>query len=104
MALRWDDAHDGSPWSTGYDGDRLAAQVVRYDTVGGGAAGWVGYVLGERVTGRCTDMATAQGAVERELGADGSARDPHDGSDAGRADGSAPAPGDDGSAQVLHDG
>ena len=62
--IAWHDAHDGSPAQTGYDGDRLVAQVAFYDVVGGLGPGWVGYVHGERVTGRCADSATARAAVE----------------------------------------
>jgi len=62
--LTWRDAHDGSPAQLGFTADGLlVAQVAFYDTVGGGGPGWVGYAAGERVTGRCTDSATARRLV-----------------------------------------
>lgn len=67
VELTWHDAHDGSPSQTGFRGVRLVAQVAFYDVVGGGGPGWVGYVNGERVTGRCADSATARASVERSL-------------------------------------
>lgn len=65
MALRWDDAHDGSPAQLGYAGDRLVAQVAFYDVVDGAGRGWVGYERGRRVTGRCPSSAAARAEVER---------------------------------------
>lgn len=65
--LTWHDAHDGSPAQTGYRGDRLVAQVAFYDVVAGRGPGWVGYVRGERVTGRCRTDAIARAAVERAV-------------------------------------
>jgi hypothetical protein len=62
--MEWLDAHDGSPAQTGYVDGRLVAQVAYYDIVAGRGPGWVGYVRGERVTGRCTDSATARLVVE----------------------------------------
>ncbi len=64
LHLIWHDAHDGSPAQTGYVDGRLVAQVAFYDVVGGSGPGWVGYVHGERVTGRCVDAAVARRAVE----------------------------------------
>jgi hypothetical protein len=63
--MRWEQAHDGSPHRLGYRGDRLVGQVAFYDTVNGGASGWVGYVHGARVTGRCTTPTLASELVER---------------------------------------
>lgn len=64
--LTWHDAHDGSPSQTGFrEGGFLVAQVAFYDVVGGGGPGWVGYLQGVRVTGRCADSAAARASVER---------------------------------------
>lgn len=63
--MRWRDAHDGSPAQTGYDGETLVAQVAYYDVVGGGGPGWVGYLHGERVTGRCPTDAGCRALVEQ---------------------------------------
>jgi hypothetical protein len=65
MGLRWDRSHEGTtPALLGYDGQYLVAQVARYDMVAGQGPGWVGYVRGIRVTGRCTTADVAQRAVE----------------------------------------
>jgi hypothetical protein len=64
MAIRWNDSHDGSPNLLGFDGQILAGQVARYDSVDGNGPGWVGYVHGHRVTGPCLDANTARAGVE----------------------------------------
>ena len=64
MALSWDPAHDGSPHMLGYDGQRLVAQVAFYDVVAGRGPGWVGYVRGNRVTGRCLSSELAMHLVD----------------------------------------
>ena len=64
--LRWTPAHEGNEgtlWAYDQAG-RLVAQVAHYDVVAGRGPGWVGYRRGIRVTGRCTNAATAQRAVE----------------------------------------
>lgn len=63
--LRWEQAHDGSPHAYAYEGDRLYGQIAHYDVVAGGAAGWVGFIRGGRVTGRCANPDIARAAVER---------------------------------------
>lgn len=68
MVLDWHDAHDGSPAQTGYLDGRLVAQVAYYDVVGGAGPGWVGYLRGERVTGRCIGAPVARASVERHVG------------------------------------
>lgn len=66
MDLRWDDAHDGAPSATAYDEDRyLVGQVAFYDVVNGKGPGWLGYVRGERATGRCSRSALAKRLVEQ---------------------------------------
>ena len=63
-ALDWSGAHDGSPVHHGYDGAYLVAQVAFYDHVAGGAPGWVGYVIGHRITGRCQTAELAMRLVD----------------------------------------
>lgn len=65
MALRWLDAHDGSPAMTCLDGDRLVGQVAFYDMAAGEGPGWRGYVLGMPVGGRCSTAEEARAEVER---------------------------------------
>jgi hypothetical protein len=61
MRLRWVGSHDGSPNVLGYDlTNRLIGQVAWYDIVAGRGPGWVGYVHGNRVTGRCQTVELAQ--------------------------------------------
>jgi len=48
----------------GYDGDRLVGQVAHYEVVASRGPGWVGYVQGERVIGRCGTAEVAERAVE----------------------------------------
>jgi len=62
--MRWSNSHDGSPNRTAYRGPYLFGQVARYDDVGGQGPGWVGYVHGYPVTGRCSSVEEAQAAVE----------------------------------------
>jgi len=62
--MRWSTSHDGSPNMTAYHGPYLYGQVARYDDVGGQGPGWVGYVHGQRVTGRCQSALDAQRIVE----------------------------------------
>lgn len=69
MAITWDSSHEGTtPALLGFEGQCLVAQVARYDVVAGRGPGWVGYVRGERVTGRCISVEVAQRAVEARAG------------------------------------
>lgn len=64
MIITWQAAHDRSPVSHGFDLEhRLVGQVAFYDVVAGGGPGWVGYVHGQRVTGRCVTAELAQRLV-----------------------------------------
>lgn len=69
MRLTWDRPHEGTtPALMGFDGAFLVGQVAYYDIVAGRCPGWVGYVCGTRVTGRCTTAEVAQRAVEDRFG------------------------------------
>lgn len=67
--LAWEPAHEGNEGTLwGFDERRrLIAQIAFYDVVGGRGPGWVGYVRGERVSGRCQGPEVARAAVERAL-------------------------------------
>jgi hypothetical protein len=47
-----------------YRGRQLVGQVAFYDVVDGTGPGWVGYVHGHRVTGRCNGPQEACRGVE----------------------------------------
>ncbi len=66
--FRWDDAHDGSPHQLAYRRQHLVGQVAYYDVVNGGGPGWVGFLRGVRVTGRCLAPEVARRAVEDRSG------------------------------------
>ncbi|MCU1356371.1 MAG: hypothetical protein JWM89_1789 [Acidimicrobiales bacterium] len=58
------EGNEGTWW--GYTCERhLVGQVAFYDLVAGVGPGWVGYRLGERVTGRCESAELAMRLVER---------------------------------------
>jgi hypothetical protein len=63
--LTWTPAHDGNEGTVwAYDAQhRLVGQVAFYDVVAGRGPGWVGYVRGHRVTGRCVTAQLAQELV-----------------------------------------
>jgi len=60
MALDWHEQW-GGVWR-GFDGRRLAATVVRYDTHGGH---WAAFVVQERVEGRHATAEEAKAAAEQ---------------------------------------
>jgi hypothetical protein len=52
-----------------YWGRQLVGQVAFYDVVDGTGPGWVGYVHGNRVTGRCSSSQEACAGVEDAVAA-----------------------------------
>jgi hypothetical protein len=52
-----------------YRGRQLVGQVAFYDVVDGTGPGWVGYVNGNRVTGRCSRSQEACVGVEGAVAA-----------------------------------
>jgi hypothetical protein len=55
-----------------YRGRQLVGQVAFYDVVDGAGPGWVGYVHGNRVTGRCSGPEEARSGVEAAAAAQAS--------------------------------